>query len=1405
MKTLKTTILVLAAACSLSAHAQTLTDVPVATGPFEANWESLAQWQCPEWFRDAKFGLWAHWGPQCQAEAGDWYARHMYFPGQWQYDYHVSHFGDPSVYGLKELIRDWKATEWNPDELIQLYASAGAKYFMTLGNHHDNMDLWDSPYQEWNSVNIGPKRDIVGEWAAACAKYGLSLGVSIHASHAWTWLEGAQAYDGNLTKADGAGQWWEGFDPQELYAQRHDHSTNWQNVGTIHSQWNWGNGASQPSEAYKQKFQNRVLQCINKYHPRAIYFDDSVLPFYYCDNQIGYNILAHYYNQSANQNGGQQDVVVMGKILNDDQKQRLLWDVERGIPDRCQDLPWQTCTCIGSWHYDRGVYDRNGYKSAGTVICMLVDVVSKNGNLLLSIPVRGNGTIDEKERAVVLDIKAWMDINKESIYGTRPWKTFGEGPLAEAVNPLNAQGFNEGFNYTAEDVRYVEKQGTVYATVMRWPTAGDFTFKVFGITAASYSGKVKNVKLLGYGDVAFTQNAEGLTITVPATHANEIAPVFEITFDENVSLYDTLQQLIELASPERYTALVGTGTGKYMQASVDALTETANAARSIPADASDETLQAAIDNLRAAYNDFFENGRVPGGNLGTEGKNLTQDLLLESTNFSRTDASTTRFGRPLNWTVDNFDIPQTNSNGNKQGIDRYPGTNCLMLGVWEGEDAATTSDLQNARIYRRVHLQPGHYFFAATYDDAYQLSERAYIFASAELTTTDQLPAQSIAYYPVNKSGEKDGIFYGIEFTLEAEQDIYLGWQADLTRGSRTQEFRAQAIRLIRRDAEADILQDASQPADRPNLDLTIGTLKEDRDFAKTANSSRYGKPVNWTVENYNIANNRQGIDHYPGYDCLSIGIWNDLGQNSGDNTAARIYQRVTLQPGTYYFGVQYEDTYGISSNPAAYCFVSSELFATADIPTKAIACYPLNTVPDGQKTTWYGLNFTLTETQDVFLGWQVDLTQGWSTQEFRAQTLTLRRYDNYIDMTEEKLIQSSDFTINNAGGDAGNRYGRPMYWTVENYAIPSSDGIRVGIDKYSGYNCLSLGIWNDLAQNQGDNTRARIYRCVHLDAGTYYFGSAYQTCYQMPAEAYVFAATSLPDVTANIPTAASTLASLRLNTIPVVDKNDRDEKYYLTFTLDEPADVYLGWQVNLNSGSNTKEFRVKNVQLAYLKQLVTLDEASSVAPVGRPLADVNVLRSLRSGMWNTLCLPFTMDVPDGWTVKRFESSEAAGEHITLRFIAADVIEAGYPYIVRPSADSDHFTAADVRIDPTVHTDADAHVVITGNLASQTVPQGSYFIRDNHFYLADQPEAVSLKAFRAYFTPADASVKTLSFYTDDDTATGIGSIPAPSCELGGGETYDLQGRRVGFSVQEQGGAALSPGIYIQGRKKIFVK
>ena len=342
---------------SFTSNAQ---NVPVATGRYTPDWDNLAQWECPEWFQNVKFGIWAHWDPQSQGADGDWYGRGMYFKGGGNYNWHVSHFGDPCVagtdYGYKDLCNAWKAEKWEPEYLIRLYYDMGARYFFAMGQHHDNFDCWDSPYQPWNSVNIGPKRDVVGEWAKACEKYDLPLGVSMHGSHAWLWFEIAQQYDANMTKEDGKGKWWEGYDPQDLYAQRHTPSRGWEDAGTIHSQWTWGNGASQPSEEYKMKFQNRVLQCVNAYHPAMLYFDDTVLPFYGCDESVGLNILAHSYNTDP-------EMVVTGKVLDSTHKEAMLWDIERGIPDRPQEKPWQTCTCIGGWHY--GVKDYNaGYKSA---------------------------------------------------------------------------------------------------------------------------------------------------------------------------------------------------------------------------------------------------------------------------------------------------------------------------------------------------------------------------------------------------------------------------------------------------------------------------------------------------------------------------------------------------------------------------------------------------------------------------------------------------------------------------------------------------------------------------------------------------------------------------------------------------------------------------------------------------------------------------------------------------------------------------------------------------------------------------------------------------------------------------------------------------------------------------------
>ncbi|MFD2871722.1 alpha-L-fucosidase [Mucilaginibacter ximonensis] len=504
-------------------YAGRLLKAPYAAPAFKPTWDSLTQYQVPDWFRDAKFGMWAHWGPQCQPERGDWYARGMYQEGSDQYKYHCEKYGHPSKFGFKDVINDWKAENWNPDELVGLYKKAGAKYFMALANHHDNFDLYNSTHQPWNSTRIGPKKDLIRGWANAAKKYDIPFGVSIHAAHAWSWLEPSQRadkngplagvpYDGKLTKADGNGKWWQGEDPQELYAQNHPLSMNSLNDGTIHSQWNWGNGVTPPSTEYCEKFYKRTIELIDKYGVEILYFDDTALPLWPVSD-AGLRIAAHLYNTSIKKHG-KLNAVIFGKILNEQQRKCMVWDIERGQSNQIESFPWQTDTCIGGWHYDRRIYENGSYKSAKTVIQTLVDIVSKNGNLLLNIPVRGDGTIDDKERTVVEGIADWMHLNSESIYGTRPWKIFGEGPAIASSAPLSAQGFNEGKGkpFVAEDIRFATKGKTLYATMFGWPTNQQIDIKALNTN----SGRVEQIALLGNGQkLSFKQTADGLMINLP--------------------------------------------------------------------------------------------------------------------------------------------------------------------------------------------------------------------------------------------------------------------------------------------------------------------------------------------------------------------------------------------------------------------------------------------------------------------------------------------------------------------------------------------------------------------------------------------------------------------------------------------------------------------------------------------------------------------------------------------------------------------------------------------------------------------------------------------------------------------------------------------------------------------------
>jgi alpha-L-fucosidase len=510
-------------------------DEPIAAGPFEPTWESLSHYQVPEWYRDAKFGLWAHWGPQCAPEDGDWYARGMYEEGSGQYKYQVAHYGHPSKAGFKDVIHTWKAENFDPEKLLALYKRAGAQYFFALANHHDNFDNWDSKYQPWNSVKVGPQKDLIAGWAKAARDNGLRFGVSIHAAHAWSWYEVAQGadkhgplagvpYDGKLTAADGKGQWWDGLDPQDLYAQNHTPGKK--------LEWDWdaSKGSSTPDLAYCQKFYNRTMDLMHKYHPDMVYFDDTALPLWPVSD-AGLKIAADLYNSSIKANGGKNEAVLFGKVLNQEQRKCMVWDIERGASNQIEPLPWQTDTCIGGWHYAKSIFEHHHYKSAKTVVQTLADIVSKNGNLLLSIPVKSDGTIDADETAIVEGIATWMDVNRECIFGTRPWKVCGEGPALDAAAPIKAQGFNEGKGKPlgAQDVRFTAKGDTLYAIVMGWPTDG-FKVKSLGTGAKLLDKSIGEVQLLGSDEkIEWQQANDALVIAEPKNKPNDVAIVFKIT------------------------------------------------------------------------------------------------------------------------------------------------------------------------------------------------------------------------------------------------------------------------------------------------------------------------------------------------------------------------------------------------------------------------------------------------------------------------------------------------------------------------------------------------------------------------------------------------------------------------------------------------------------------------------------------------------------------------------------------------------------------------------------------------------------------------------------------------------------------------------------------------------------
>jgi alpha-L-fucosidase len=491
-------------------------------GPYKPTWDSLMQYDAPEWYRDAKFGVWAHWSPQCVPEAGDWYARNMYMEGSDEYKFQVKHYGPPSTFGYKDLCPQWTLLNWEPEELIQRYKNAGAKLFIALANHHDGLDTWNSKHQPWNSIKIGPHRDVIGTWAAAARKQDMRFGVTVHQARNWWWFQtshdankaGPSAgvpYDGDLTEAEGKNQWWEGFDPQRLYGPKHPFD-------------------ALPDISYVKNFYDRTRDLIDQHDPDLLYFDNSLLPL----GWGGMNIGAYFYNHNLKTHGGKMEAILNVKQVPDRLAKGVVADYERGLTSQIMPYTWQSETCIGDWHYKRSLFDQpgeyGGYLPPRDVVHWLIDTVSKNGTFILNLPGKPDGTIDGKEIAVLDQIAAWMKVNGEAIYETRPWKIYGEGPDMVKSGAMEGTSVNK---LGVKDIRFTRNKANtvVYAIVLGWP--GDaFVVKALGTASATQPGRIGNVQLLGTDEkLKWNQSSDGLRVELPNRYrpSNDYAAALKIS------------------------------------------------------------------------------------------------------------------------------------------------------------------------------------------------------------------------------------------------------------------------------------------------------------------------------------------------------------------------------------------------------------------------------------------------------------------------------------------------------------------------------------------------------------------------------------------------------------------------------------------------------------------------------------------------------------------------------------------------------------------------------------------------------------------------------------------------------------------------------------------------------------
>ncbi|MBI2299442.1 MAG: alpha-L-fucosidase [Armatimonadetes bacterium] len=469
----------------------------IKPGPFEPTWDSLRTFECPAWFRDAKFGIWAHWGPQCVPMVGDWYARHLYLPGHPQYVHHWRTYGHPSKFGYKDIVRLWKAERFDPEGLMDLYQAAGAQYFVAQAVHHDNFDNWNSTHHRWNAAKVGPERDIVGAFHQAAARRGMRFGVSEHLGASFSWWKGNK-----LSDPDGpyAGVPYDASDPayEDLYHPNQGETGDWY---TANPWWH---------ERWFARMQDLVDQ-----HAPDLFYSDGGVPF----GDVGLSLIAHLYNTSAALHGGSNEAVYTQKDTNPQVHTVGVMDIERGQLNTVAERPWQTDTCVGGWFYD----SRLNYKSPRHVIEMLVDIVSKNGNLLLNLTQRPDGSLDEQCQHICKVLAEWHALNGEGIGGTRPWRVAGEGGTASRSGAFK----EDQVPWTSEDFRFTANGDTVYAYQMRYPDTRQAAVRSLGRDSGL---TVKAVRLLGYAaEVKWEQAERALVVRLPDEQVGPCVPGLAVT------------------------------------------------------------------------------------------------------------------------------------------------------------------------------------------------------------------------------------------------------------------------------------------------------------------------------------------------------------------------------------------------------------------------------------------------------------------------------------------------------------------------------------------------------------------------------------------------------------------------------------------------------------------------------------------------------------------------------------------------------------------------------------------------------------------------------------------------------------------------------------------------------------